>query len=665
MSKKNKKEIKKSKQAKLKQRSPEKVSFWKNSALLIPIAVILLVTAIVFSPSINNDFVNWDDDVNVLENENLDGFNMESIKKIFHYKDGIVIGNYNPLPIFTFLIDKELLGGYDKKTGKFNAKPFHVNNLILHLICILFVYRILLLMDLSTNAAIIGALLFAIHPMRVESVAWITERKDVVLGVFYFGAIISYIKYLKASADDKRFYYILTLVLFILSLFSKIQAVAFPLSMLAIDYYFKREMELKRIFEKLPHFGLSLAFGLAGIFFLNQQGSLAVTDDVTNYNMLDRLVIGTFSYCVYLVKLVIPYEMVPMYPYPSKLLWYYKITPPIVLAIAALFFYWYKHKKTVLVFGLAFFTFNVMFLLQVVGAGQALKADRFTYIPYFGLFFIIAYGYDYFVKRSPNYKPFLTAGLGIYLLVMAVMSFQQCKIWKDGEVMWTHVLKSYERSSLAWGNRARWKREKQGDAEGAIADYKQAIEMTKSKPDGTYFNSLGKTYFDTNRPVEAIENYNKAIAVEDDNAEFYANRGAAHGSQNRMDLALADLTKAIELDNDHDNSYLNRSLVYTATGQHELAIKDHENYLRLKPNSPDIWYEKGMALMRVGLYQESLQSLTKAISFSPNPNQGLFYRERARLQVRFLNNKAAAQQDVQAAQARGAQVDGELLQMVQ
>lgn len=662
MSKKNKKELKKNKKAKLKKKGPVKVSFWKNSALLMPIAVILLVTAIVFSPSVNNDFVNWDDDVNVLENENLNGFNMESIKKIFHYKDGIVIGNYNPLPIFTFLIDKELLGGFDKKTGKFNAKPFHIHNLVLHLICILLVYRILLLFNLSTNAAIIGALLFAIHPMRVESVAWVTERKDVLLGVFYFAAIISYIKYLKAAADKKRFYYILTLVLFILSLFSKIQAVALPLSMLAIDYYFKREMNFNRIVEKLPHFALSLAFGLAGIFFLSEQGSLAVTgDEVTNYTFMHRLVIGTFSYCIYLIKLVVPYEMVPMYPYPSVIPTSYYFTPIAVLAIVALFFYWYKQKKTALVFGLAFFTFNVMFLLQVVGAGQALKADRFTYIPYFGLFFIIAYGYDYFVKQRPNYKTFLTAGLGIYLVAMAGLSFKQCKIWKNGEVMWTHVIKYYEKSTLAWGNRARWKRES-GNIEGAIADYKEAIRL---KPEGTSHNSLGKTYFDTNRPNEAIENYNKAIALVDDNAEFYANRGAAYGSINRLDLALADLSKAIELDSDHDNSYLNRSLVYVGTGQHELAIKDHENYLRLKPNSPDIWYEKGMAQIRVGRYQESLQSLTKAITFNQSPNIGLYYRERARLQVYYLNNKAAAQQDAQAAQSRGAQIDAELAQALQ
>ncbi len=665
MSKKNKKEVKKNKKANLKKTGNVKLSFWKNSALLIPIAVILLLTAIIFSPSINNDFVNWDDDVNVLENENLNGFNMTSIKKIFHYKDGIVIGNYNPLPIFTFLIDKELLGGYDKKTGQYNAKPFHIHNLVLHLICIFLVYRIFLLLKLSPTAAIIGTLLFAIHPMRVESVAWVTERKDVLLGVFYFAAIISYIKYLKATTDKKQFYYILTLVLFILSLFSKIQAVALPLSMLAIDYYFNRKMEMARIIEKIPHFALSLAFGIAGILFLKDQGSLAITDDVTDYSILQRLVIGTFSYCVYLIKLIIPYELSPMYPYPSKLNWYYYLTPPAVLGVVALFFYWYKQKKTALVFGLAFFTFNVMFLLQVVGAGQALKADRFTYIPYLGLFFIIAYGYDYFVKQRPNSKTFLTAGLGIYLLVLSGLTFQQCKIWKDGETMWSHVLKSYERSSLAWGNRARWKREQQGDIEGAIADYKQAIAMTSRKPDATYYNSLGKTYFDSNRPKEALENYNTAITIKNDNPEFYANRGAAYGSMNQLDLALSDLSKAIELDNDHDNSYLNRSLVYSATGQHDLAIKDHENYLRLKPNSPDIWYEKGMAQMRVGLYQESLLSLTKAIGFNPNPNLGLFYRERARLQVFYLNNKAAAQQDLQAAQSRGAQIDADLLQALQ
>ncbi|HHS95103.1 MAG TPA: hypothetical protein ENJ45_00820, partial [Phaeodactylibacter sp.] len=178
-------------------------SFWRQPSLWIPALVILLITAIAFSPSLENGFVNWDDDVNVLENENLRDFSLESIQKIFNPTTGTIIGNYNPLPIFTFLIDKELLGGHDGK----NYKPwiFHFNNLLLHLFCVFMMYRIMLLLNLSREAAIIAALLFGIHPMRVESVAWITERKDVLLGAFYFSAIYTYIQSLRLPA--KRNYY--------------------------------------------------------------------------------------------------------------------------------------------------------------------------------------------------------------------------------------------------------------------------------------------------------------------------------------------------------------------------------------------------------------------------------------------------------------------------
>ena len=656
MSKKKIKDKKKGKKVSArKQRSVAKTtSFWKQPALLVPILAILVFTAIVFSPSLSNDFVNWDDDVNIMENENLGDFSMESIKKIFHPETGRVIGNYNPLPIFTFLIDKELLGGYDGQN--WNAKPFHVNNLILHLICILLVYRIMLLLNLSRNAAIIAALLFAIHPMRVESVAWVTERKDVLLGAFYFAAIISYIKFLKAAADKKRFYSILTLVLFVFALFSKIQAVALPLSMLALDYYFKREMNMKRVIEKWPYFALSLLFGLSGVFFLVDQGSLAVTDDtITNYSFIHRLAIGAFSYCIYLIKLIVPYELAPMYPYPSQLLWYYWASAIPVIGLAFLFFKWMKEGRRAVVFGIAFFTFNVMFLLQIVGAGQGFKADRFTYIPYMGLFFLIAYGYDWYTKKRPDHQIIVTGILGLVLAVYSFMSFQQCKIWKDGEVMWTHVMKYYPGSPLPWGNRAHHLREL-GNYERAEADYKQAIKV---QPSAALHNSLGKTYFDSRRATEAIPHYNKAIEMDPTKSEFYANRGAAHGSLNQLNMALADLSKAIELDNDHSNSYLNRSLVYSSSGQNEAALSDIQNYLRLKPNDASMWYEKGTTLMRLQRYDESLTAFNNAIQ--RNNTNGVFYLERGNLHLN-QNNKAAALSDFKAAQARGTQVPADLMQ---
>ncbi|MFK7807128.1 MAG: tetratricopeptide repeat protein [Saprospiraceae bacterium] len=653
MSKKNlPKKGKKQKTSKRKNLTPTNKSFWQQPSLYIPALLILLVTAIAFSPSLSNDFVNWDDDVNVLENENLQSFSAENIKKIFSYETGTIIGNYNPLPIFTFLVDKELLGGYDG--NNWNPRIFHINNLLLHLFCVFMVYRIMLLLKLSREAAIIAALLFGIHPMRVESVAWITERKDVLLGAFYFPAIYTYIKSLQLP-EKRKFYQGITLLLFVFALFSKIQAVALPLSMLAIDYYFKRPLNFKLIIEKWPYWLMSLAFGLAGIYFLSLEGSLNLNEDVTNYGIHDRLAVGAFSYCIYLVKFIFPYEMSPLYPYVANLPWYYWACLAVIPFKGYFVFKAFQQKWRAVVFAFSFFTVNVMFLLQVLGAGQGLKADRFTYIPYMGLFFLLAWGYDAWQKKKPAQTMFLNVGIGAYLLLFTVMTFQQTKIWENGGTLWTHVLKYYDQTTLPWGNRARYYRETAKNPAKAEADYKKAISL---KASGELHNSLGKTYFDTGRTDLAIAEYTKAINMKSTEAEFFVNRGAAYGSKGNLQAALNDLNKGVEADAEFANAYLNRSLVFNNLQQYENALKDHEVYLNLKPFNADIWYEKGITHHRLGDRTKALEAFNRAIELKNT--QPIFFVERGKVHVNS-GNKAAGMQDFQRAQALGFKVDPAIL----
>ena len=234
--KKQKKEVKKIKQQKT-------VSFWKDKDKLLTIGLILGVTVLVFLSSLDNDFVNWDDEVNLLDNPYMAAFDWENIKGIF---SNTVIGGYNPLSIFTFAIENALF-------GMENAFIYHLNNLILHLICVFFVYRIGLQLGLKSWGSILFAGLFAIHPMRVESIAWVTERKDVLYGAFYFAAFYYYLKYIIGKKKTVKFLY-LTFVLFFFSLFAKIQAVALPLSMIAADYYFNRPLKIKLLLEKWAFF---------------------------------------------------------------------------------------------------------------------------------------------------------------------------------------------------------------------------------------------------------------------------------------------------------------------------------------------------------------------------------------------------------------------------
>ncbi len=621
---------------------------WKQKDYLLPLAIILLITFVAFIPSLNNHFVNWDDDVNLLENENLRELSGENIAKIFNPKTGTVIGNYNPLPIFTFAIEKHFFGIE-------SAKVYHINNLLLHLLCVFFVYRLMLMMKISRTAAIIITLLFGIHPMRVESVAWVTERKDVLFAAFYLAAMITYLKYI-LNKERQNLFYGLTLGLFVFSLFSKIQAVALPLSMLALDYYFKRPLDKKLVLEKVPFFALSLLFGLIGVYFLAENKSL---DDTTAYTFIDRIFIGAYSFCIYLIKLVFPYRMTALYPYPANLNWLFYVAPLGGFAVLGLMFYAFKKNWRGLVFGFAFFIVNVVFVLQIVGAGQGFLADRFTYMAYLGLFFLVGIGYDYFSKMKPDWNKFLIGGMSVYGLVFFALTWQQCKTWENGDTLWSHVLKFQTNSHLPYANRGHyWRGEKKYDK--AIQNYNQAISLNGKK--APTFNSRGKTYFDSNRNTEAIADYTSAIGLDPELGEAYVNRGSANAKAGDYTKAMADFNKGIELDPDYLNGYMGRSLLFSTLGQFDKALGDYDMCLKLNPYDAMIWYERGYAKRMLNRPKEAMADYNKAIQM--NPNEGIFYYERAKAYL-AMGDKAQAKQQLSIAQSKGIAGEAEFIQQLQ
>lgn len=619
-------------------KQPKKTAF---SNWLVPMLIALVVTLVVYIPSLSNEFVNWDDDVNIIENTNLEVFNWESVKNIFHPVKGHVIGNYNPLTIFTFAVEKHLVG--------LNPTLYHVNNLILHLLCVFLVFRLMLLLKMSPVSAMFVALLFGIHPMRVESVAWITERKDVLFGAFYLGALCLYTKHVLSNQKEKKWYW-LALLLFVFSLLSKIQAVALPLTMLAIDYYLKRPLKFNLIIEKIPFFLLSLTFGLLGIYTLSLQGSLS--DDVTQYNFFDRLLIGGYSWCVYLIKAVVPYKMVAMYPYPKFLTWPFYIAPVVGIGTVVAAFWAYKKEYTGIVFGFLIFFFNIVFMLQILGAGQGFLADRFTYIPYLGLFFIAGYYLDVFNNKNAKAGVYLKYGLVVFLALSAFLSVKQIKTWENGETLWTHAINNLETTTLPHGNRGFYYRTKK-QYQKAIADYNEAIKI---KPKGDLYNSRGKTYFDMGQVAPAIKDYREAIKLKPDQAEFHVNLGAALGAQGDLQAALQSLNAGVAADPEFANAYLNRSLALSQLDDFPGALQDINKYLSLKPYNAEMWYEKGLISRFMGQHQESVNALTEAIRLEP---RDVFFYQRGRTYA-AMNNAAAAKQDLLNAQRMGVKIEADM-----
>ncbi len=623
------------------------------------IGAVLALTFVAYLPTFDNSFVNWDDDVNILKNPQLASITLSNFLDIFAYN---IIGNYNPLPIVTFFIEKAIVGDFSDNL----ARLIHTDNLLLHLLCVWLVYQLARTMNLSNWAALGVALLFGIHPMRVESVAWATERKDVLFAAFYFAALWQYAKYLKTnplenfSFRNRLIRHVAVLSVF--ALFSKVQAVSLPLSMLALDYYFRREIAIKLIAEKWFFWLGSLAMGVTNVLLLKKVNS--INSDFVLFNFFDRVCIASYSYCVYIIKCVYPYIMAAMYPYPSALSVWHRLA--LVAVAATMFLLWWAYRKDwrTLVFGIVFFTVNFIFVSQIVGAGQGYLADRFTYVPYFGFFVLIMTALSTLRSR---YATLVNVAAVAFGLLFFVQTWQQIPTWKNGETLWTQVL-NYEKSATTpYQNRGIYLRDQKRFAP-AIADLERADSIAKGK-NTAVLNSLGKTYFDSGDDKRALDRYNRALAQYTDLdklkkadrltvAEIFANRASANGRSGALDAALSDANASVRLDSTAANTYSVRSLIFQSQGKLNEALTDNLAYLRYEPNKSEYQYETGRLLRALQRDEEAIPYFDKAIALE---QKGIYYLERARSHY-TTGNKIAARQDAQLAQKNGANADAQLLQ---
>ncbi|RLD21372.1 MAG: hypothetical protein DRI69_04215 [Bacteroidetes bacterium] len=619
-----------------------KQSFSMTKADFLPLLAILGITALLFFRAQGYEFVNWDDDFNISKNPNLRNLDWANIKGIFSTH---VIGNYNPLATLSFAIENHFFG--------LNPKAFHTTNILLHLICTFLAYRFMRVLEIPVLGAVAVALLFGIHPMKVESVAWVTERKDVLYSAFYLGALINYVKWYKSKFKSK--YMVFVVVLFLLSLFSKIQAVALPLSMMALDYFWKRPIDKRWLIEKGGLLLMSFVIGLVGIYFLRQQGSL---DSTSNYTFIERILVGMYSYSVYIVKFFVPFRISPLYPYPASLPLMVYASPAVFLGVLALAWISFKRNWRPLLFGIAFFTVNIMFVLQVVGAGQAFLADRFVYMPYLGLSFPLVYYAMELAKRSKKLSRIVVGAGAVWMIALMVLTWNHVPLWKDSGSLWTHVLKYYQHAALPYRNRAQYFRDNQ-QYDLALADYARSIAI---EADADVVNSRARLYFDRQQWPEAMKEYNYAIELDATVAEYWINRGAVHAMQGNYQAALSDMTAGIEADPDFINGYKNRSLVYQALGQMPPAQNDLQSYLSRNPYDATIWYESGRLFRIQKQPQNALPALTRAVDL--DRTSGRYLLERARVNV-TLGNKQAARSDLARAEALGATIDAKTRQAVQ
>ena len=636
------KQLKKQKQQQAKNKTQQ---WWKDGKILPYLAAILAITAIIYFPSLNNEFVNWDDDLYITDNVKVVHLNAESIKSFF---TEAIAANYHPITMLSLAIDYQLVGQ--------NPSWYRAVNILLHLLnTILVFYFAYVISGRKKEIGLITALLFAVHPMHVESVVWIAERKDVLYTFFFMISLIYYASYLELKEQKNL---ILAFVFFVLSVLSKPAAVVLPLVLLLLDYWYDRKFEAKQMLEKVPFFILSLIIGIATI---NIQADSAI-GDLENHDFIHRIAFASYGFVMYIIKVVFPFKLAALHPYPSVtngLPMLYMLMPLAALAILVGVF-WSKKYTKVAVFGFLFFIINVILVLQFVSVGMAIMSERYTYVPYIGLFFALAYGLYYLLNNETKIPRNAVLGaLGVYVAILCLLSFDRTKVWQNTEKLWTDVIEKYpNKAPIAHNNRGTYYRSnKKYDA--ALADFNKAISL-KSDYHLAY-NNRGNVYFNQRKFEQAAADYTKVLEIKPDNEKAYGNRGGVYIEQKKYDLAEKDLTKAIEIDPFYLDAYMNRGVLYSMTNRFDLAKKDYDSYIKYRNNNAMIYHWRGIAQQQTGQHQAATQDFSKAIQL--NGKVADFYYQNA-VSLSALGNKAAALQNAQKAKNLGMKVEDAFLQQL-
>jgi len=572
---------------------------------IIPLALILILTFIAYLPSLKNNFTNWDDPNYVYKNPGIQKLNKENITDLL---TADYMGNYHPITMLSLAIDYSI--------GKLKPKTYHVTNLILHLCNTTLVFILIILLFGKIEIAGITAALFGLHTLHVESVAWVSERKDVLYTLFFLASLIFYLRYLK---EEKSKFYFISLILFILSDLSKGMAVSLSLSLLAIDWMKGRSFrDTKVILEKIPYFVLSIFFGIIAI---SAQRLGPETEGIPHFNLFERILFASYGFCQYLYKLILPINLSAFYPYPEKntIPFEFWVCLLISISIAGLAFYSARRSREYL-FCFLFFAFNIIMVLQILPVGKAIMADRYSYIPSIGFFLAVSITFS----RIKAEKILKWIPVAAYLLILAIFTYDRCKIWHDSFSLWTDVIEKCPTAGIAYNNRgvAYADHEKYKEA---LSDYNKAIDIDPKHIEA--YNNRGVSKAALRNYTGAKEDYNKAIELRPSYPDAYYNRGNTFKDINDALSAIQDYTKVLSLNPNHSGALNNRGLERRVVKDYKGAIEDLNKAIKISPSNPDGYANRALVEMDLGDIQGAQQDNEKAVKL--DPSFGTAYLQRA------------------------------------
>ncbi|MFC1589999.1 tetratricopeptide repeat protein [Candidatus Omnitrophota bacterium] len=566
------------------------------------ICLIVAATGIAFIPSLSNGFISWDDPLYVTENNVIKGFSGRNIKAMFTSN---FANCYCPLVILSHALEYRF----------FKLDPFiyHLVNYLLHIITAVLVFWFVYLLTKRPAASFIAALLFGVHPLHVESVAWIAERKDVLCAVFYLLSLIAYCKY--TAAGSKK-YYASCLFFTVLALLSKPMAVTVPAALILLDIYFRRRVSPKALLEKVPFFTLAFLSGLANIYFQKT----AITKFLPT-SAWHRLYFLLKAIPFYLWKVFAPADLSAMYSY-------HKVTPAhlaqikyyiAILIVLAVFMIMARRRSGVIFFGSAFFLVTIAPVLQIIPTGGAFAADRYMYLPSIGVFLIIAAAFDRMYCSAMAKKRYAAYALALVFIFIAfalsASTWNRCRVWGGNLTFYQDALKQAEENPVIHNNLGRTYYY-MGDHEKAIALFRKAAELNPSYANA--FLNLGNVYNNLGRKEDAIGAYKKAIEADPGFADAYNNMGSTYQAIGRNEEALAMYREAIKADPDSPRAYNNLGLLYHNRGKYKEAMHLYNKAIEKDPYFLDAYNNLGSLYGMMGNNEKALALFKKVIGIDPD-----------------------------------------------
>jgi len=527
------------------------------------IILLIVVSCAAFGRIAGNDFITLDDAEFIYENSHVkSGINSESIKWAF---TDVVNGNWHPLTFISHTLDWSLFGAA--------ASGSHLVSLLLHIGAVIFLF---LFLNKTTNniwPSAFAAAFFALHPLRVESVAWATERRDVLSMFFGMATLYAYAFYAENSRISR---YLPCLILFACSLMSKQMMVTLPFVLMLLDYWplgrWQKTMAGKLIGEKIPFICLAVAASIIAFWTQNKGGMVVSLDSLP---FITRVLNAIVSYAAYMGKIFWPVNLAVFYPYDLYILLWKTLISCIILILITLAVLYYIKKLPFLFVGWFWFLGTFIPVIGLVQLCMLAMADRYSYLPSTGIGIMLAWGVPAFIKSGYMRRKILFPVGVIFIAMLSLLTWKQCGYWRNSITLFSHALLVTKDNYLM-----------QGDLASAL--------------------------FAEGKIEEAIEHYSKSISLAPYYEVIYYDRGIAYYSLGEKQRALEDFREAVRIKPDYAAAYYNMGIVYRDLGRYQNAIENYSEVIRISPGYAYAYNGRALSYLNLGNNEQGCPDAQKA-----------------------------------------------------